>query len=59
MNKGIAKEPAYYAFRDHFMLSGLMSNPAKLAPTADITTMFSNLYTTAEASTSNPPVRAS
>ena len=57
IQQGIAKAPALYAWRDHFMLVGPKSNPAKLSRAQDIKTMFSNIYTTAEAGNTDPPVR--
>ncbi|KAJ5086553.1 hypothetical protein NUU61_007860 [Penicillium alfredii] len=57
IKKGIAKSPAWYAWRDHFLLVGPSSNPAKLNKRDDVKTMFSDIYTTAEQGTSDPPVR--
>ncbi|OGE50191.1 hypothetical protein PENARI_c018G00572 [Penicillium arizonense] len=57
INQGIAKSPAWYAWRDHFLLVGPQSNPANLSKSEDISTMFSNIYETAEEGTSDPPVR--
>lgn len=57
IKKGIAKGPAWYAWRDHFLLVGPKSNPAKLSRTQDIKTQFSNLYTSAEAGDTEPPTR--
>ncbi|KAJ5679336.1 hypothetical protein N7462_007580 [Penicillium macrosclerotiorum] len=57
ITKGIAKSPAWYTWRDHFLLVGPKSNPAKLSADQDIKTMFSNLYSTAEAGNTDPPVR--
>ncbi|CEO60244.1 hypothetical protein PMG11_04881 [Penicillium brasilianum] len=54
---GIAKSPAWYAWRDHFLLVGPASNPANLSKNQDIQTQFSTLYTTAEAGNTDPPVR--
>ncbi|KAJ5905589.1 uncharacterized protein N7473_002505 [Penicillium subrubescens] len=57
IKNGIAKSPAWYTFRDHFLLVGPPSNPANLSETQDIQTQFSNLYTTAETGNTDPPVR--
>lgn len=57
IKKGIAKSPAWYAWRDHFLLVGPPSNPANLSKNQDIQTQFSILYTTAEAGNTDPPVR--
>ncbi|MCJ1474352.1 hypothetical protein MMC13_003010 [Lambiella insularis] len=57
IEKGIAKSPSYYAFRDHFILVGPPSNPAKISNSSDIETIFSNLYTVAEAANTTIPVR--
>ncbi|KAJ5169472.1 uncharacterized protein N7500_002255 [Penicillium coprophilum] len=57
ISQAIAKSPAWYAWRDHFLLTGPRSNPAKLSKAADIKTMFSQIFSAAEAGTSSPPVR--
>ncbi|KAJ5380344.1 uncharacterized protein N7496_002772 [Penicillium cataractarum] len=57
IKNGIAKSPAWYAWRDHFLLVGPSSNPANLSNDQDIQTQFSNIYTTAEAGNTHPPVR--
>ena len=57
IEQGIAEDPSYYAFRDHFWLVGPPSNPAKLSPSSDIVEMFSQMYTTAEAGNTQPPVK--
>ncbi|EER29155.1 extracellular tungstate binding protein, putative [Coccidioides posadasii C735 delta SOWgp] len=54
---GIAESPSYYAFRDHFMLIGPPSNPAKLSGDSDIADMFSKMHDAAEAGNTKPPVR--
>ncbi|WEW57262.1 hypothetical protein PRK78_002727 [Emydomyces testavorans] len=56
IQQGIA-ESSYYAFRDHFMLTGPPSNPANISKSSDIINMFSTLYAAAEAGTSEIPVR--
>ncbi|KAJ5779390.1 hypothetical protein N7457_007110 [Penicillium paradoxum] len=56
IKQNIAKSPAWYAWRDHFLLVGPASNPAKLSKSYDIKTMFSTIYSAAEAGT-EPPVR--
>ncbi|KID93821.1 hypothetical protein MAJ_10227, partial [Metarhizium majus ARSEF 297] len=57
MNNGIATKPSYYVFREHFLLVGPPSNPAKLDTDMTIDEMFSILYTAAEAGNTTPPVR--
>ncbi|KAF4951696.1 hypothetical protein FSARC_12847 [Fusarium sarcochroum] len=57
IKQGIAKEPSYYAFRDHFLLIGPKSNPANLSKSDDISTIFANLYQAAEGEPTVPPVR--
>lgn len=57
INQGIAKSPAWYAWRDHFMLVGPPSNPANLTKSDDIYLQFSKIYAGAEAGNTNPPVR--
>ncbi|KAF3389183.1 Tungstate-binding protein TupA [Penicillium rolfsii] len=57
IKSGIAKSPAWYTLRDHFLLVGPPSNPANLSDTQPIQTLFSKLYTTAEAGNTDPPVR--
>lgn len=58
IKKGIAK-PAWYSWRDHFLLVGPKSNPAKISHNQDIKTQLSDIYTAAENGTSDPPVRCS
>ncbi|GFF63414.1 hypothetical protein CNMCM6936_005127 [Aspergillus lentulus] len=49
IKQGVAKSPAWYAWRDHFLLVGPPSNPAGLNKADDIKTMFSNIYAVASA----------
>ncbi|RAH82366.1 hypothetical protein BO86DRAFT_418524 [Aspergillus japonicus CBS 114.51] len=46
--ESIHYRPVWYAWRDHFMLTGPHSNTAQLSKTSDILTMFSSLYTAAK-----------
>ncbi|RAH46347.1 uncharacterized protein BO95DRAFT_513952 [Aspergillus brunneoviolaceus CBS 621.78] len=48
IRQSVAKGPAWYAWRDHFLLVGPHSNPVRLNKTDDILTMFSSLYTAAK-----------
>ncbi|EAQ85251.1 hypothetical protein CHGG_09265 [Chaetomium globosum CBS 148.51] len=57
IEQGIALDPAYYAFRDHFLIVGPPSNPANVSGTSDIYTLFSDLHEAAEAKNTTPPVR--
>lgn len=57
IKQGIAIRPRYYIFREHFLLVGPPSNPAKLDPDNDIDELFSDIFTAAEAGNTNPPVR--
>jgi ABC-type tungstate transport system permease subunit len=57
IKQGIAIEPSYYAFRDHFLLVGPPSNPAGLDSSQDIHEMFSQIFTSAESGDTNPSVR--
>ncbi|KAL2817011.1 hypothetical protein BDW59DRAFT_182353 [Aspergillus cavernicola] len=57
IEQGIAVAPRHYIFREHFLLAGPHSNPAKLDPKADILHQISTLYTAAEAGNTTPPVR--
>ncbi|KAJ5482725.1 hypothetical protein N7539_006171 [Penicillium diatomitis] len=57
IEKDIAKSPAWYAWRDHFLLVEPPSNPANLSKASDIEIQFSNLYTAAEKGDTEPPVR--
>ncbi|KAF9772754.1 hypothetical protein IL306_009511 [Fusarium sp. DS 682] len=57
IKQGIAKEPSYYAFRDHFLLVGPKSNPANISKQDDILTTFANLHEAAEGPATEPPVR--
>lgn len=60
IRQGIAVAPAYYAFRDHFLLVGPASNPANLTSEDDVETLFATLHAAAEAAAANrtaTPVR--
>lgn len=59
IEQGIASSPSYYAFRDHFLLVGPHSNPAKLSKSGDddIYSLFSSLREAAEGNATEPPVR--
>ncbi|EKC97609.1 hypothetical protein A1Q2_08068 [Trichosporon asahii var. asahii CBS 8904] len=57
IQRGIATDPPYYAFRDHFLLVGPQSNPANLNETSDISTMFADLHEAAEDKSKNGTVR--
>lgn len=57
IDRGIAADPAYYAFRDHFLLVGPQSNPARLNESTDISTMFADLHEAAEDKALNGSVR--
>ncbi|KAJ4244213.1 hypothetical protein NW762_014595 [Fusarium torreyae] len=57
IKQGIAKEPSYYAFRDHFLLVGPKSNPANISKSDDISTIFAGLHEAAEGEPTEPPVR--
>ncbi|KAI0518097.1 putative extracellular tungstate binding protein [Xylaria bambusicola] len=55
VNQGIAKEPIYYAFRDHFLFVGPAANPANISGKDDITTIFSDLHAAAESDVVTDP----
>ncbi|KAH6843178.1 hypothetical protein B0I37DRAFT_213861 [Chaetomium sp. MPI-CAGE-AT-0009] len=57
IEQGVALEPDYYAFRDHFLIVGPPSNPAKISGESDVLTLFSDLHEAAEAANTTPPVR--
>jgi ABC-type tungstate transport system permease subunit len=57
IEQGIALDPSYYAWRDHFLIVGPPSNPANISGTSDVYTIFSDLHEAAEAANSTPPVR--
>ncbi|QSS48746.1 extracellular tungstate binding protein [Histoplasma capsulatum var. duboisii H88] len=57
IEEGIALRPSYYAWRDHFMLIGPRSNPAKLNKKDKILKMISDIYKAAERGTTEPPTR--
>ncbi|KAL4786873.1 hypothetical protein BJX76DRAFT_62864 [Aspergillus varians] len=57
IEQGIALAPSHYIFREHFLLTGPLSNPAKLDPNADILHQISTLYAAAEAGNTPLPVR--
>ncbi|KAL5341879.1 hypothetical protein BJX70DRAFT_357319 [Aspergillus crustosus] len=56
IEQGIALS-THYIFREHFLLTGPPSNPAKLDPNADIFHQISTLYAAAETGNTTPPVR--
>lgn len=49
INQGIAKDPSYYAFRDHFYVTGPKENPANISTSGDIDakTLFAELFAAA------------
>lgn len=57
IEQGIALSPSYYAWRDHFLIVGPPSDPAKISGASDIYTVFSDLHEAAEAANTTPPVR--
>ncbi|KAI9925794.1 hypothetical protein ASPWEDRAFT_29607 [Aspergillus wentii DTO 134E9] len=57
ISEGIAKAPAWYAWRDHFLLVGPHANPANLSKSSDIKKMFSDIYAAAEGEDTEPPTR--
>ncbi|KAL2814507.1 hypothetical protein BDW59DRAFT_176439 [Aspergillus cavernicola] len=57
IKQGIAKNPSYYAFRDHFLLAGPPSNPANITTNDDIYTIFETLYAAAMSANTTIPVR--
>ncbi|KAL4972962.1 hypothetical protein BDW66DRAFT_143130 [Aspergillus desertorum] len=56
IEQGVALS-SHYIFREHFLLTGPPSNPAKIDPNADIFHQISTLYAAAEAGNTDPPVR--
>ena len=57
VDQGIATEPIYYAFRDHFLLIGPPANPANISGDSDILTIFADLHAAAEGDPTEPPTR--
>ena len=57
IDQGIALSPRYYVWRDHFILVGPPSNPAKLDMNTDIAAMFSAIHVATQGSVTTPPVR--
>ena len=57
IDQGIALSPSYYVFRDHFLIVGPPSNPARLNKDDDVRHIFSALYTAAQAANASAPVR--
>jgi ABC-type tungstate transport system permease subunit len=57
IKEGVATSPAYYAFRDHFLLVGPASNPANLTRDDDTDVLFATLHAAAERPATTPPVR--
>ncbi|KAI0117832.1 putative extracellular tungstate binding protein [Nemania sp. FL0031] len=55
VDQGIAIEPIYYAFRDHFLFVGPASNPANISGDNDIMTIFSDLHAAAESGIATDP----
>ncbi|KAF2967935.1 hypothetical protein GQX73_g5602 [Xylaria multiplex] len=55
INQGIVTDPAYYAFRDHFLFVGPAANPANISGGDDIMTIFSNLHSAAESGVTTDP----
>ncbi|GAW14268.1 hypothetical protein ANO14919_036680 [Xylariales sp. No.14919] len=55
INQGIATDPAYYVFRDHFLFVGPAANPANISGDDDINTIFSNLHAAAESDVTTDP----
>ncbi|KAI0908253.1 putative extracellular tungstate binding protein [Ustulina deusta] len=55
VNQGIAVEPIYYAFRDHFLFVGPAANPANISGEDDIMTIFSDLHAAAESGVKTVP----
>ncbi|KAF9524918.1 hypothetical protein CPB83DRAFT_741595, partial [Crepidotus variabilis] len=54
IDAGAAKE-RIYAFRDHFILAGPISNPAHLKGDDDILTMFNKIVTSGNLDVASPP----
>jgi len=57
IDQGIASPPSYYIFRDHFLLVGPPSNPARISNSSSVLALISALHEAAEKGNSNPPVR--
>lgn len=57
VKQGIATDPVYYAFRDHFLLVGPPSNPANISSETDIFTIFADLHAAAEGGDTELSVR--
>ncbi|KAI0539085.1 putative extracellular tungstate binding protein [Xylaria digitata] len=55
INQGIATDPAYYVFRDHFLFVGPAANPANISGSDDIMTIFSDLHSAAESDVTTDP----
>ncbi|TGJ79090.1 hypothetical protein E0Z10_g9675 [Xylaria hypoxylon] len=55
INQGIATDPAYYVFRDHFLFVGPAANPANISGDDDIMTIFSDLHSTAQSGIKTDP----
>jgi ABC-type tungstate transport system permease subunit len=46
----------YYLFRDHFILTGPLENPANINDTMDVTTIFARLFQSADLNNATTPV---
>ncbi|KAI0407016.1 putative extracellular tungstate binding protein [Xylaria palmicola] len=55
VDQGIATDPVYYVFRDHFLFVGPAANPANISTEDDIATIFSDLHAAAESGVKTDP----
>ncbi|KAI0456026.1 putative extracellular tungstate binding protein [Xylaria acuta] len=55
VKQGIATDPVYYVFRDHFLFVGPSANPANISAKDDIMTIFSDLHAAAESGVKTDP----
>ncbi|KAF7345450.1 Extracellular solute-binding protein family 1 [Mycena venus] len=56
-NQGIIDPVTYYIFRDHFLITGPLENPANVNRSDDILTIFANLFHAADTGNITIPTR--
>lgn len=56
-DQGIIDPKTYYIFRDHFLVTGPIENPANINGSADILTIFANLFHAADTANTTIPTR--
>lgn len=57
IGQGVALNPSFYLWRDHFLLAGPTANPANISLNSTVSEMFLQLYTAAEQTVTTGAVR--